>query len=106
MPKYLIKARYSVSGITGVKAEGGTSRKDAISKAAKGLGGKLESVYFAFGDIDLYGILDLPDNVAAARFALAVGATGVATLETVPLLTPAEIDEAAKGEVKYRAPGA
>ena len=31
-----------------------------------GLGGKLESFYFAFGQTDAYVVLDLPDNQSAA----------------------------------------
>jgi uncharacterized protein with GYD domain len=39
------------------------------------LGGKLEGFYFAFGDVDVYAVIDLPDNVAAAAVALAINQT-------------------------------
>jgi uncharacterized protein with GYD domain len=41
--KYLVKASYSVEGAKGILGAGGTSRRDAVAKKAKGLGGSLES---------------------------------------------------------------
>jgi uncharacterized protein with GYD domain len=106
MPKYLIKARYTQEGIAGVKREGGSSRRDAVAKTAESAGGKLESFYFAFGDTDAYVVVDLPDNASAAGLAMTVGASGAAMVNTVPLLTPEEVDGAAKVSVDYRKPGA
>jgi uncharacterized protein with GYD domain len=106
MPKYLIKARYSVDGIAGVKREGGSSRRDIVAKTAESVGGKMESFYFAFGDTDVYVVCDLPNNAAAAGLAMTVGAAGGAMVNTVPLLTPEEVDTAAKVNVEYRKPGA
>ena len=53
-------------------------------------------MYFAFGGCDAYVVAELPDNSAAAAFSLAAGASGGATVETVVLLTPEEIDAASK----------
>ena len=61
MAKYLLEARYTVEGAKGVAKEGGTGRRAAITKMVEGLGGKLEALYYAFGDVDVYVILDLPD---------------------------------------------
>ena len=69
-------------------------------------GGRLDTFYFAFGDRDAYVVLDLPDNESAAAIALAVNAAGGATAKTTVLLTPDEVDAAAKRSVDYRAPGA
>ena len=49
---------------------------------------------------------DLPDNEAAAAVAMTVNASGGATVSTVVLLTPEQVDEAAKRSVDYRPPGA
>jgi len=106
MPKYLIKARYSVDGIAGVKREGGSSRRDVVAKTAESVGGKMEWFYFAFGDTDVYVVCDLPNNAAAAGLAMTVGAAGGAMVNTVPLLTVEEVDAAAKVNVDYRKPGA
>jgi GYD domain len=45
------------------------------------LGGKLESFYFAFGDVDAYVTVELPDNEAATAVALAVNGSGGATVK-------------------------
>jgi uncharacterized protein with GYD domain len=105
MPKYLIEASYTPQGVEGVRSKGGTSRRDAVADAVRGLGGKLESFYFGFGDHDAYVVADLPDNEAAAAIALSVNAAGGASAKTIVLLTPEQVDEAAKRSVDYRPPG-
>ncbi len=105
MAKFLVKASYTTEGAKGVQRAGGTSRRDAVATMAEGLGGKLESFYFAFGETDAYVVLDLPDNQSAAAASMAVNAVGAATSEVVVLLTPEDIDAAAKLSVDYRAPG-
>jgi uncharacterized protein with GYD domain len=105
MAKYLIVASYTADGIKGVLSKGGTARRDAVAKTVADLGGQVESFYFAFGEDDAYVIVDLPDNVSAAAVGMAVGASGMVTSRTVVLLTPEEIDKAAKTQLAYRAPG-
>jgi uncharacterized protein with GYD domain len=105
MPRYLYKASYTAEGAKGVLKEGGSSRRAAISEMAEKAGGKVEAFYYAFGDCDVYVIAEAPDNASAASISLAVGASGAARIETVVLLTPEEIDQAAKASVAYRAPG-
>ena len=68
-------------------------------------GGTLEAFYFAFGGVDAYVIVDLPDNASAAAMALAVGQSGMSSTKTVVLLTPEEMDAAAKKTIAYRPPG-
>jgi uncharacterized protein with GYD domain len=105
MPKYLIEAMYTAEGAKGLLAEGGTKRRDAAVKAIKAAGGKVETFYFTFGKSDAIVVVDLPDNVSAAAASLAINASGVVATSTTVLLTPAEIDEAAKKSVPYRGPG-
>ena len=106
MPKFLFEASYTPEGVKGVQSAGGTSRREAVAQVAESLGGKLESFYFAFGDSDAYVVCELPDNESAAAVALTVNAAGGATVRTVVLLTPDEVDAAAKRSVDYRPPGA
>ncbi len=106
MAKYLIVASYTSEGIKGVGTKGGTARREAVEKMAADLGGRVESFYFAFGDRDAYVIVDLPDNESATAVALTVNAAGGATVKTVVLLTPEEVDAAAQRSVEYRPPGA
>jgi uncharacterized protein with GYD domain len=106
MAKYLLKASYTPEGIKGVMKEGGSSRVNAVEKTVAGLGGTLESFYFAFGATDVMLIIDFPDHASAIAFASAVGSTGAfSTVETVVLLTPGDIDAAIHKSVDYRAPG-
>jgi uncharacterized protein with GYD domain len=106
MPKFLAKARYNAEGARALMKEGGSSRVAAVTKAAKAIGGKIESFYFAYGGADAFGIVDAPNEAAALALSLAVNASGSVTLEMVPLITPKQMDDAAKVTVKYRAPGA
>ncbi len=105
MPKYLFEARYSPEGAIGLAKEGGTSRRDAVKKHLDEIGGKLESMYFAFGDVDCFVIVDLPDNVSAAALSLAVNESGLIASKAIVLLTPAEMDQAGKKKVHFRGPG-
>ena len=105
MPKFLIKASYTAEGVRGIAAKGGTARKEAVEQALAGVGGKVESFYFAFGDHDAYVIADVPDNTTAAAVALTVNQTGVVAVKTDVLLTCEEVDEAAKQSVAYTPPG-
>jgi uncharacterized protein with GYD domain len=106
MPKYLIEASYTVEGVKGIQSAGGSSRRDAIAALAESVGGQLESFYFAFGERDVYTVVDLPDNESATAVALTVNASGAVTVRTTVLVTPEEVDAAAKRSVDYRAPGA
>ncbi len=105
MPKYLIQANYVGEGLKGLLKEGGTSRRDEVEKAIKSAGGTLEAFYYAFGETDAYIIAEAPDNVSVAALGLMVNASGTVTCKTTVLLTPQEIDEAAKKTPSYRAPG-
>ena len=105
MAKYLLEARYTAEGAKGLAREGGTGRRAAAAKAVEGLGGKVESFYYAFGDVDAYVIFDVPDNVSAAALSLAVGQSGGINTKTVVLITPEEMDQAGKKAVDFRPPG-
>jgi uncharacterized protein with GYD domain len=105
MPKYLLEASYSTDGVRGVADKGGAARRDAIEQLFQASGGKLESFYFAFGDTDAYVVGELPDNETATAIALSVNQSGGAKVRTVVLLTPEQVDAAAKRSVDYRPPG-
>jgi uncharacterized protein with GYD domain len=105
MAKYLFKVSYTLEGIKGLRSEGGVARRAAAEAAVKSLGGTTDCFYYGFGESDVYTVCDFPDNTAAAAFALAVTSGGGATSNTVVLLSPEEMDEAARRDVSYRPPG-
>jgi uncharacterized protein with GYD domain len=105
MPKYLFQGSYTIDGVKGILNEGGSARRETIAQLAKSMGGSLEAYYFAFGDNDFFVILDLPNNVVAAATSLVGSASGALAVKTTVLLTPEEIDQAAKTTVDYRPPG-
>ena len=104
MPRFLFEASYTVEGVKGLRRVGGSGRREAVAKAAQSVGGRLEHFYFAFGDQDAYAVADLPGNESAAAFALAVSEAGGANVRTVVLLTPEEVDAAARHSVEYQSP--
>jgi uncharacterized protein with GYD domain len=106
MARYLIRATYTAEGARGLLKEGGSKRRATLEQLVQKIGGSLEAFYFAFGEDDVYVLARLPDNVTAAAVGLTVSAAGAVRTSTVVLLTPEEIDEAAKKSVEYRAPGA
>ena len=105
MPKYMVQASYVGEGLKGLLNEGGTKRRETVARAIEGMGGTLESFYFAYGDYDVVGIVDMPDNVSSVAFSLMVNASGVIKAKTTVLLTPEEIDQATKKTVDFRPPG-
>jgi uncharacterized protein with GYD domain len=105
VPKYLWKVSYTKTGVRGVAKEGASSRRDAVKHAIESLGGKLEAVYFAFGEADVYVIGDLPNNESAAALSLAANVSEGLAAQTVVLMTPEEFDAATKKEVSFRPPG-
>ena len=105
MPKYLFEAKYTSEGVRGIKAAGAKSRLAAVEDMASGLGGRVDSFHFAFGDVDAYVVVDLPDDAAAAAVAFTVGTSTTTQVKTVKLLTLEEADAAIALTVDYRPPG-
>jgi uncharacterized protein with GYD domain len=105
MGSYMFKVDYSIEGLKGIMSEGAEHRVAFIGKLLEDNGGSLGSFHFAFGETDVYAIGDLPDDESAAAIAMAVGASGTGSTETVKLLTPAQVDAARAISTGYRAPG-
>ena len=105
MPKYLIEASYTSEGVGGVADKGGSARRDAVDALIGSMGGKMESFYFAFGDADVYVVAELPSDEAATGLALSINRSSSTKIKTVVLLTPEQIDAAAKLAPEYKPPG-
>jgi uncharacterized protein with GYD domain len=82
-----------------------TGLRAAVTKLAEAAGGKLEAHYFAFGEDDVIGIVDLPDNVAVASLSIAANAAGFVHLRVTPLITPEEMDKAIEKSGGLPVPG-
>jgi len=105
MSKYLVNASYTSEGTRGLLKEGGTSREQMVSDMAKKLGGKIDFFYYCFGSSDVVAIVDVPDHSTAAAISMGIKATGAVDIHLTVLISPKEIDEAAKKSIGYRAPG-
>jgi uncharacterized protein with GYD domain len=105
MTKYLIQGNYVGDGVAGLMNEGGSSRRAAATAAAESVGGSISEIYYAFGDVDLYGICDFPDAASAAACSLMINSSGAVTVNLTPLMTPEDLDAAAEMTPTYRAPG-
>jgi uncharacterized protein with GYD domain len=67
------------------------NRVEIVSQLMQHLGGRFESVYFAFGDYDIVAVMDLPDNLSAAAASMVVSAGGsVKAIKTTPLMAVEE----------------
>ena len=105
MPKYLFQGSYGPEGTKGLLKEGGTQRRANLEELLRKLGGRLEVFYYAFGEADVIGIAELPDNATTTAVALAINASGLVQVKTTVLMTPEEVDKAIKITVAYRPPG-
>ena len=105
MPKYLIQGNYTAEGANGLLKDGGSKRVRAAKAAAKAVGGKVDSMYFAFGGTDVIAIVDVPDHASMTALSLTVAGTGTIGITTTVLLTPQEVDEASTKTIAYKPPG-
>jgi uncharacterized protein with GYD domain len=64
MPKFLIEGSYSAEGLRGLAKDKASGRQAAVKDALASLGGKLEGVYYALGDADVYVLCECPDHVS------------------------------------------
>ena len=86
MADYLMQISYS-SAAWAAMIQRPENRVEAVRKVVENLGGKLVGFWMSFGDQDLVGILEMPDNSSVAAFAMAISAGGACkSVKTTPLL--------------------
>lgn len=103
MAHYLFQLSYT-SEAWAALVKNPQDRGKAVEGALAKLGGKIEKAWLSFGDYDLVGIMEMPDNVGAAAFSMAVTAGGACrSVKTTPLMSFEEGMEAMKraGECGY-----
>ena len=103
MGKYLIRGNYVGDGIAGLRKDGGAKRLAAATAALESVGGTLDCLYYAFGDTDVFGIIDAPDEAAAFNASLLINSSGAVSVTLTPLFNPSVISAGASGS--YSAPG-
>jgi uncharacterized protein with GYD domain len=107
MSSYLIEVAYAPEAWAAMVKQP-ENRLEAVRPVVEKLGGKFEHAWLAFGEYDIIGVVELPENTDAAAFAMAVYAGGaVKAFKTTPLLSVDEGVQAmrkAQG-VGYRRPG-
>lgn len=87
MAHYLIEVGYTPESWS-AQVDAKPNVVDRITPALQSCGAKLESIYYAFGDVDLIGIIDFKSPEDAAAFALAVTSSGaLRSYKTTPLLS-------------------
>jgi uncharacterized protein with GYD domain len=107
MPHYLIQAAYSPEALAAL-SKNPQDRAQAIAPAIEAAGGRIVDAYYSFGEYDIVCIVEMPDNVSAAAFAIAGGSSGSAkAMKTTPLLTIEEGLAAMQksGSLGYQPPG-
>lgn len=108
MPHYMFQGRYTVESIRAM-VENPQDRELAAKALIEAMGGKLHSMFFAFGNEDVVAIIEVPDDKTAAAAALAIAAGGAfSSGATTKLMTPSEamdaMSHAQKGVAKYTPP--
>jgi uncharacterized protein with GYD domain len=87
MPSYLLQVSYSAEAWAAM-IKHPQDRIEAVRKSVEKLGGHITGGWLAFGDYDIVAILEMPDNVSAAAFAMAAAAGGACKhVKTTPLLS-------------------
>ncbi len=107
MARFLIQASYTQQGLAGL-VQSPEDRTAVIRTLIEGMGGRLDSIDYAFGEFDVVVMCDLPDNTSMAAFSMAVGASGaVSNIKTTVLIPTSEGFAAAQKakEITYRPPG-
>jgi uncharacterized protein with GYD domain len=109
MALYLYQATYTSESWSGL-TQNPRNLMDRVGPLARELGGELKHVWYAFGESDVIGIVDMPNNEAAAAFAIAIASAGtVSNSRTTPLMTLEEgsqaLRKAASARGRYTPPG-
>lgn len=107
MAHYLFQVAYTPEALKKLIAKP-EDRGEVVRKAVEKLGGTVLGTWLCFGDYDTVAVFEMPDNVKAASFALAVAAGGSCkAVRTTPLMSVEEGAAALKkaGSTGYKPVG-
>jgi uncharacterized protein YbaA (DUF1428 family)/uncharacterized protein with GYD domain len=107
MPTFMVQASYTNIAWNKL-VQRPENRMEALKPVVEKLGGQVLAWYYTFGDYDVLVLFDVPSNVNAAAFSMAIAGSGaVKDFKTTILMTPDEGFDAlllAQG-AGYRPPG-
>ncbi len=87
MPYYLYQGTYTQEAWA-AQLKNPQNVAERVRGTVEGHGGKIIGVWYAFGASDLFAVLEMPNNVSMAAFALAVAAGGaVKAAQTTVLMS-------------------
>ena len=75
MASYLLQVSYTAEAMAAMIKKP-QNRGEAVRKSIEKLGGSINGYWLSFGDHDVVAIIEMPDNVSAAAFALAAAGGG------------------------------
>lgn len=102
----MIQGSYSVSSVAAM-VKSPQDRAAVIKPMIESMGGKLNDLWFSFGEFDIVAIAEMPDNMSAAAMAMAIGSSGaMSAYRTTPLMSSADAKKAMKkaNNVGYKEP--
>ena len=94
MPHYIVLVKLTEKGGQNFK-QGWLKDRAQVKAQVQKMGGKMTG-YLTFGIYDVVEFLELPDDKAAARFALMAGATGLVSTITLKAFSEDEVDKMIK----------
>src|SRR5580698_5073103 len=87
MASYLVQVSYTSEALAAL-IKNPENRTEVVKKVAKNLGGKLSGSWLSFGEYDLVLVVEMPDNISMASFAIAAVAGGsLKSVKTTPLIS-------------------
>jgi uncharacterized protein with GYD domain len=90
MPYFLLQGGYTPEAWAALLKKP-QDRTAAVRPAVEKLGGRIERFWLSFGEYDIVGVVEMPDNAAAAALSMAFAAGGaLRSVKTTPLLTTEE----------------
>jgi uncharacterized protein with GYD domain len=91
MPTYISLINLTHQGVTSIKE--GPARLETGKETLKAFGSELKAFYLTMGRYDIVAISEVPDDMAAAKVALAISSAGNVTTETLRAFTEDEYRE-------------
>jgi uncharacterized protein with GYD domain len=91
MPYYIVLVKLSEKGKQNFK-QAWTNDRPRVKAQVQKMGGKMTG-YMTFGEYDNVELLELPDDKAAAQFAMMAGATGDVSTVTLKAFSEDEVNK-------------